>query len=56
MTFYTMQNGDDSLTNDNHTTQKNKGDRRSRRTAMALQRSLVDLLLEKSLADITIKN
>ncbi|NLB50237.1 MAG: TetR/AcrR family transcriptional regulator [Clostridiaceae bacterium] len=31
------------------------GDRRSRRTAIALQQGLVELLLEKSLDDITIK-
>lgn len=52
---YNAKNGDDSLSNDNLSTQKSKGDRRSRRTAMSLQRSLVDLLLEKSLADITIQ-
>lgn len=52
---HNARNDDDSLTNDVFSTQKNKGDRRSRRTAMALQRSLVDLLLEKSLADITIQ-
>lgn len=50
-----IENNNRYLLNDERSTQRIKGDRRSRRTAMALQRSLVDLLLEKSLADITIQ-
>lgn len=52
---YNTKISDDSLSIDERSTLRSKGDRRSRRTAMALQKSLVDLLLEKTLADITIQ-